>query len=906
MSRYNTLTLSLVALVLSAFVWGLSSCGGGGGNSGAPVVKITPGDNSSPVVERTFDNVALSLESSGQAEWRSDEIAVYFSDPDGDSLAFEAESSSADVAEVTFAREALEVRATGGGTTTVTVTATDPGGLSALQSFTVTVSYGTGETPADHSDTPEGAVSIASGETVRGDLHSPDDVDWFALEITDLSAVEIQFFAPAGTEISVLDLDSNVLDSRVTQSPVKIVTIVLKKVLIRVTPKIDKLPGGKVAYRFIAKKVSVVTKFIRNQLPISVTPAGTEISTNLKEFLSCELFRRDNNEAIDYERCEASVEVAQDVLVSVRGKKALTFSVTAGGKLQRAMLCQANSGRVSFPVSVIISIPRKSLPIEVGRFEFEWMDEIGKADAEKCRPKKEDDRELSFSASPGESVFIALNDYIKDPREGLLTFTHKSVPSTLGIEQNGSDWTIRVSPDAEDGETSMVVTATSTKDGTDLSADFSLRVSVESGPRLRDDAPPLDIVIPWGDQATIVLTDYIEDPEGGRLTFAPVAVPPGFGVQRNGPDWTVLAPSSTATAREVVRDELTVTATAANGRSADFGFRVLVTGPRRIQRAPPLSVSLPAGDAAAITLTDHIEDPLGGELTFTRGTTPRGLRVITNGPSWEFEASEDMEPGSYSITVTATESNGISGDFSLKVIVEEFEELGPEWIQAENVDCHAHRDTLRNLAIWRNDTAAVAPYTYSGQCRERKAHGRGTAVRLRAGAADHWEARYEGDWNDGRATGRGTIIHQFPNRPGVTDRNHYEGEILDGLPHGQGTRTSVDLDDPNPAGPDFRYEGQWRHGQRHGQGVETATGYSRYEGSWRNDLEHGQGTMTLHGPFFGDRYSGEWNSGNFLNGSVTKNVGGCRYEGRFRDGCGILRGGETCPSEFRERRFCWP
>ena len=66
MSRY-TLTLPLVALVLSAFVWGLSSCGGGGGNSGAPVVKITPGDNRAPVVERAFDNVSLNLESGGQS-----------------------------------------------------------------------------------------------------------------------------------------------------------------------------------------------------------------------------------------------------------------------------------------------------------------------------------------------------------------------------------------------------------------------------------------------------------------------------------------------------------------------------------------------------------------------------------------------------------------------------------------------------------------------------------------------------------------------------------------------------------------------------------------------------------------------------------------------------------------------
>ena len=69
------------------------------------------------------------------------EIALvrYFSDPDGDALAYAAGSSDEGVAAVGVADVTLRVASVGQGVATVTVTATDLGGLSAEQSFTVTV-----------------------------------------------------------------------------------------------------------------------------------------------------------------------------------------------------------------------------------------------------------------------------------------------------------------------------------------------------------------------------------------------------------------------------------------------------------------------------------------------------------------------------------------------------------------------------------------------------------------------------------------------------------------------------------------------------------------------------------------------------------------------------------------------
>ena len=67
------------------------------------------------------------------------ELAEYFSDPDGDQLTYAAASSDPGVATVSVAGATLRAMGVGQGTATTTVTASDPGGLSATQTFTVTV-----------------------------------------------------------------------------------------------------------------------------------------------------------------------------------------------------------------------------------------------------------------------------------------------------------------------------------------------------------------------------------------------------------------------------------------------------------------------------------------------------------------------------------------------------------------------------------------------------------------------------------------------------------------------------------------------------------------------------------------------------------------------------------------------
>ena len=88
-------------------------------------------------------------------------------DPDGDALTWDAETSNSGVValEVSAAEGTLAVTAVGQGEATVTVTATDPEGLTAEQSFAVTVPN---RAPAVAEEIP--AQTVYKGETAPLDL----------------------------------------------------------------------------------------------------------------------------------------------------------------------------------------------------------------------------------------------------------------------------------------------------------------------------------------------------------------------------------------------------------------------------------------------------------------------------------------------------------------------------------------------------------------------------------------------------------------------------------------------------------------------------------------------------------------------------------------------------------------
>ncbi len=104
----------------------------------AVVAGVACGDpaepNEAPVA--VGEIAPVTLDAGTMSIWK---LSRYFSDPNDDELTYEAISSDLAVAAVHLSGETLSVTALSGGTATITVTATDPGDLSATQEIGVTV-----------------------------------------------------------------------------------------------------------------------------------------------------------------------------------------------------------------------------------------------------------------------------------------------------------------------------------------------------------------------------------------------------------------------------------------------------------------------------------------------------------------------------------------------------------------------------------------------------------------------------------------------------------------------------------------------------------------------------------------------------------------------------------------------
>ncbi len=117
-------------------------------------------------------------------------VSQYFSDPDGDELAYAAEASDTTVVTVRVSGDTLTVTAAAQGTATITVTATDPGGLSATQTADAQV---VNRAPEPVGEIPDRALT--RNDTVDIDVSDyfedpdGDELD-YSVSISDTSVAE--------------------------------------------------------------------------------------------------------------------------------------------------------------------------------------------------------------------------------------------------------------------------------------------------------------------------------------------------------------------------------------------------------------------------------------------------------------------------------------------------------------------------------------------------------------------------------------------------------------------------------------------------------------------------------------------------------------------------------------------
>ena len=128
-----------------------------------------PPPNSAPETSGSLSNRTVDVGASAF----SVSVSGKFSDPDGDNLTFSASSSDSTVATASISSGTLTVTPETGGTTTIKVTAKDPGGLKASLSFTVKVN----RRPTTTGSLSNRTVNVGASAfdvTVSGKFSDPD------------------------------------------------------------------------------------------------------------------------------------------------------------------------------------------------------------------------------------------------------------------------------------------------------------------------------------------------------------------------------------------------------------------------------------------------------------------------------------------------------------------------------------------------------------------------------------------------------------------------------------------------------------------------------------------------------------------------------------------------------------
>ena len=128
--------LALFSIVAGAAL-GVATCGGDGGTEPTPPTVEPPPPPPANRAPTATGSIAAQTVLVGESV--SVNVAGNFSDPDGNTLSYAAASSDEAVATASVSGSNVTIEGVAAGSATVTVTASDPGGLSANQSIAVTV-----------------------------------------------------------------------------------------------------------------------------------------------------------------------------------------------------------------------------------------------------------------------------------------------------------------------------------------------------------------------------------------------------------------------------------------------------------------------------------------------------------------------------------------------------------------------------------------------------------------------------------------------------------------------------------------------------------------------------------------------------------------------------------------------
>ena len=481
------------------------------------------------------------------------DVSSFFSDPDGDELAYAAESSHTDAATVSISGSSLTVAAVAAGTATVTVTASDPDGLSATQSAEVTVEAAN-QAPEAVGTIP--AQTITAGQTATVDVSSffsdPDgDALTYAAESNNTDAVTVSI---SGSSLTVTGVAAGTATVTVTASD----------------------PDG-----LTATQSAEVTVEAANQAPeaVGTIPAQTITAGQTATVDVSPFFTDPDGDALTY---AAESNNTDAVTVSISGSS-LTVTGVAAGTATVTVTASDPDGLTATQSAEVTVEAANQAPEAVGMLPSQAM-------------------------TAGDEVTVDVSSFFSDPDGDALTYAAESSHTdAVTVSISGSSLTVT----AVTAGTATVTVTASDPDG--LTATQSAEVTVEAA----NQAPEAVGTLPSqtmteGDAVTLDVSSFFSDPEGEDLTYAAESShTDAVTVSMEGSGLTVTAVAAgTATVTVTASDPGGLSATQSAEVTVEAGNRA----PEALGTIPAQTVK--QFDAVTVNMFWFFRDPDDDELTY--------------------------------------------------------------------------------------------------------------------------------------------------------------------------------------------------------------------------------------------------------------------------------------------------
>ena len=689
----------------------------------------------------------------GQSE--ATDISSYFTEPDGEALAYGAASSNEDLAEVALSGSVVTVTAIAKGTVTVTVAAKDPGGLSAEQSFQVTIPN---RTPTAVGEVEDLEVEVDSAAEVDVADHFEDpDGDALAYAATSSnpamvtvsvsgSVVTVSGVAKGTVTVTVTATDTEGLSAEQSflvkvpnRAPKAVDEVDDMEVAVDSAAEVDVAghfedpDGDELAYSatssedgvaavVVSGSVVTVTGVAKGTAKVTVRATDTEGLSAEQSFLA-KVPNRAPMAVGEVEDLEVEVDSAAGVDVAGHFEDpdgdALAFSATSSDAGVAAVVVSGSVVTVSGVAKGTVTVTATATDTEGLSAEQSFRVKV--PNRAPAAVGEVEDLEVEVDSAAG----VDVAGHFEDPDGDALAYSATSSnPAMVTVSVSGSVVTVTATAK---GTATVTVTATDTEG---LSAEQSFQVKVPNrAPMAVGEVEDMEVEV--DSAAGVGVAGHFEDLDGDALAYS--ATSSDAGVAAVAVSGSVVAVTAIAKGTATV----TVTATDTEGLSAEQSFQVKVPNraPMAVGEVEGLEVEVDS--AAEVDLSDYFEDPDGDALAYSATSSDAGVAaVVVSGSSVTITG---VAKGTATVAVTATDTERLSAEQSFRVkvpnrapaAVGELEDLEVEVDSAAGVDAASHFEDPDGDALAYSATSsspAVASVLVSGSVVTVTGVAKGTAT----------------------------------------------------------------------------------------------------------------------------------------------------------------------------------